>query len=210
MEIVYLGHSSFKIIGKDLSVVSDPFDSKKVGIEMPKVGADVVTISHDHLDHNNKSAIKGDFVCFDTPGEYEIKGAEIIGIESDHDASGGAERGKNTIFIYQIDGVHVCHLGDLGTGLSSEQLEKMDGVDVLMIPVGGTYTIDAKAAAKVISEIEPKIVIPMHFRIGNKSLNLDTLDKFIDAIGKTPKKVDHLKIQKKDLPEEMEVVVLKA
>lgn len=209
MEIAYLGHSSFKIIGKDLSVVSDPFDGGRVGIEMPRVSTDVVTISHDHFDHNNKASVKGDFVCFDTPGEYEIKGAEITGIESDHDDRGGAERGKNTIFIYQIDGIHVCHLGDLGCGLSSEQLEKMDGIDILLIPVGGKVTIDAKAAAKVISEIEPKIVIPMHFRVG-KMTELDTLDKFIDAIGKTPKKTDRLKVQKKDLPEEMEVVVLKA
>lgn len=209
MEISYLGHSSFKIIGKDISVVCDPFDMKMVGVEMPKVSADVVTISHNHLDHNNKAAVKGDFVCFDTPGEYEIKGAEIIGIESDHDASGGAERGKNTIFTYQIDGIHVCHLGDLGCALSSEQLEKMNRVDVLMIPVGGKYTIDAKEAAKVISDIDPKIVTPMHFRIG-KMTDLDPLDKFLDAIGKTPKKVDTLKIQKKDLPEEMEVIVLKS
>lgn len=209
MEITYLGHSSFKLIGKDISIICDPFDSAKVGLNFPRVEADVVTISHDHFDHNAKEAVRGSFVCFDTPGEYEIKGAEIIGIDSFHDESQGAERGHNTIFVYEIDGIHICHLGDLGCSLSSEQIEKMDGVDILMVPVGGKLTIDAKQAAKVISDIEPKIVIPMHFKVG-KMTELDPLEKFISEIGKAPKNLDRLKIQKKELPENLEVIILKS
>lgn len=208
MEIIYLGHSSFKLIGKSISVVTDPFESSRVGLNFQRVEADVVTISHDHSDHNAKGAVRGNPSCFDTPGEYEIKGAEIIGIDSFHDESQGTERGHNTIFVYEIDGIHICHLGDLGTGLLSEQLEKINGVDILLTPVGGVYTIDAKKATKVISDIEPKIVIPMHFKAG-KMTELDSLDKFVSEIGKTPKNLDRLKVQKKELPEEMEVVVLK-
>lgn len=201
MEIAYLGHSSFKITGKEISVVTDPFDAGMVGIPFPKIDADVVTVSHEHRDHAATEAVRGDFICFDSPGEYEIKNAEISGIASSHSAEGGA----NTIFVFEIDGIQICHLGDLGQQLTSEQLEKIDGIDVLMVPVGGKYTIDAKMAAKVISDIEPKIVLPMHFRIG-KMTDLAPVDDFLKEIGKEPKRVDKLKIQKKDLPEELQVI----
>jgi L-ascorbate metabolism protein UlaG (beta-lactamase superfamily) len=208
MEIAYLGHSSFKIIGKDLNIICDPFDAVKVGLAFPRTEADVVTVSHDHFDHNATASVRGQFVCFDTPGEYEIKNAEIIGTAGWHDDKSGVERGSNTIFSYEVDGINICHLGDLGCPLTSAQLEKIDGVDILMIPVGGKSTIGAKEAVKVISEIEPKIVIPMHYRAG-KMTDLEPLDTFLKEIGKTPKTLDRLKTQKKDLPEEMEVVVLK-
>lgn len=210
MEISYLGHSAFKIQGKEISIVSDPYNLSKYGFEakIPKVEADVVTISHDHYDHNYKEGVKGNFICLDSPGEYEIKGAEIIGIDSFHDDKNGAERGHSTIFIYRVDGINLCHLGDLGTALSDDQIEKMDGIDILMVPVGGVYTIDAKGAAKVVAAIEPKIVIPMHFRGAHPKL--EPLENFLKEIGKTPKQIDRLKVQKKELPEEMEVMVLKA
>jgi L-ascorbate metabolism protein UlaG (beta-lactamase superfamily) len=209
MEIAYLGHSSFKIIGKDLSIVCDPYDAAKVGLTFPRTEADVVTVSHDHFDHNATGAVRGQFICFDTPGEYEIKNGEITGTASYHDDKNGAERGPNTIFSYDIDGINICHLGDLGAPLTSAQLEKIDGVDILMIPVGGKDTIGPKEAVKVIAEIEPKIVIPMHYKAG-KMADLGTLDAFLAEIGKTPKSTERLKIQRKDLPEEMEVIVIKS
>lgn len=206
MEITSLGHSSFKIVGKEISIITDPFDQDKVGITFPKAEAAVVTVSHDHFDHNKIDALKGNFICFDSPGEYEIKNTEIVGIESSHDKSQGAERGLNTIFLYRVDGIKICHLGDLGTDLSSDQIEKIDGVDIVFIPVGGKYTIDAKEAAKIISEIDPKIVIPMHYRVG-KMTDLDPVDNFLSEIGKQPQKTDRIKIQPKDLPENLEVIL---
>lgn len=208
MEILHLGHSSFKIMAKNLTVVTDPFDPKKVGIELPKTEADVVTVSHHHFDHDFTQGIRGDFICFDSPGEYEINNAEIIGINSFHDTAGGSERGQNTIFYFELDGLALIHLGDLGTELSSEQIEKIGQTDILFIPVGGKYTIDPKMAAKVISELEPKIIIPMHYRVGSMT-DLEPLDNFLKEIGKEPKVLERLKIQKKDIPESPEVIVLK-
>lgn len=212
MEIQYLGHSCFKIIGKSLSVITDPFDAKTVGYAPIKQSAEVVTVSHEHYDHNYVQAVQGDPLIFDSPGEYEVKGAEFRGILSAHDDSGGSERGLNTIFVMDVDGIKICHLGDLGAELSSEQLEQVDGIDILLIPVGGTYTIDAKEAAKIASEIEPRIVIPMHYgtkegKVGEGKL--ESVDKFLHEMGVTPETKERLKITKNDLPEEPEVVVLK-
>jgi L-ascorbate metabolism protein UlaG (beta-lactamase superfamily) len=207
MEILGLGHSAFKIIGKEITIVTDPFDPETVGFPFPKVEADVVTVSHSHSDHNFLKGVKGDFICFDSPGEYEIKNSEIVGIDSFHDDKNGSERGHNTIFSLEVDGIHICHLGDLGTSLSSDQLEKIDGADILIIPVGGVKVIDPKAAVKVISEIEPKIVIPVHYKEG-KLTDFEPLEHFVKEIGKDPKKTDRLKIQKKDLPEQLEIYTL--
>jgi len=212
LEIQYLGHACFKIMGKNLSVITDPFDAKTAGYAPIRQSADVVTVSHSHYDHNYVQSVQGDPLVFDSPGEYEAKGAEFRGILSAHDDSGGSERGLNTIFVMDIDGIKICHLGDLGSELSSEQLEQVDGIDILLIPVGGTYTIDAKAAANIVSEIEPGIAIPMHYgtkegKVG--SGKLDGIDKFLHEMGVTPEKKERLKITKNDLPEEPEVVVLK-
>lgn len=209
MEIIRLGHSAFKIVGKDITIVTDPFKSEKVGTNFPKTEASVVTVSHDHEDHNNLEGVKGEFICFDSPGEYEIKDAEIIGVQSDHDNKGGEERGKNTIFVYEVDGIHLAHLGDLGAPLTTAQIEKINGVDVLFVPVGGTYTIGPKEAVKVISDTEPKIVIPMHYKETERTADLAPVEDFLKEIGKEAKTTDRLKLLKKDLPEQMEVVVLK-
>lgn len=208
MEITQLGYSSFKIIGKEISIVTDPFDPEEVGIPFPKVEADVVTLSHQHKGHNNKKAVRGDFICFDSPGEYEIKNAEIVGIESAHDEKEGTEEGKNTIFSYEIDGISICHLGDLGSGLSDSQVEAIDGVDILLIPVGGGKALDAKKAIKVISQIGPKIVIPMHYQTGKKT-ELEAVEAFTKEMGKEAQVQERLKLQKKELPEEMEIIILK-
>lgn len=210
MEISHIGHSCFKIVGKNLTVVTDPYNHPKLDIKMPKLDADVLTISHDHRDHNYKEAIKGEYLLLDSPGEYEVKECFFQGITSFHDDKDGSERGINTIFTMEIDGIHICHLGDLGTELDSEQLEAMDGVDILMIPVGGAYTIDPKTAVKVINDVSPKIVVPMHYKTQGINLDIASLDKFLSEIGEEPETLDKLKIMKKDLPEEMKVVVLKS
>lgn len=214
MDITYLGHSSFRIKGKNAVVVTDPFSLEKFGVKFPKhVAADIVTVSHDHPDHNAVRQIEGAPYVISGPGEYEVKGVGVIGTSTFHDEEKGAKRGKNTVYRIEIDGVSIVHLGDLGHTLSSLEVDALDGVDILMIPVGGQYTIDPAAAVSVVSEIEPSIVIPMHFKrpdmSGDTFKDLATLPMFLKEIGKEevvpqPK----LSITKDKIPEQTQVIVL--
>ncbi len=204
MEIKYLGHSSFLVKGKKAQVVFDPFDSHQVGLPFPKIEADVVCISHDHPDHNFQIGISGDPYVIKGPGEYEIKGVNVSGIPSFHDDCGGALRGVNTIYVVEMDGLFLAHLGDLGHSLTDRQMSVMGNVDILFVPIGGHYTIDAKTAVKVVSEIEPKMIIPMHFRVPGLKSTFDvlgTLDDFLKEIGESPALEKSLKISRDDLPE---------
>lgn len=215
MIITWQGHSCFKIqdkIGTDgVTLVTDPFD-KEVGLKVPNFEADIITVSHQHHDHNNTSALRGTPFIIDCAGEYDRKGILVEGIDSFHDEKKGEERGGNIIYRIEIDDISVAHLGDLGTVLDNAQLEKLVGTDVLLVPVGGKFTIDAKKAVEVISQIEPRIVIPMHYKTKdskNEQLELDGIEKFIKEIGLTPTYEEKLKISKKDLPvEDMELVIL--
>lgn len=212
MIITYLGRSCFKLqdkLGADgVTLVTDPFD-KSVGLKVPNFEADIVTVSHDHVDHNNAGALRGNPFVIDGPGEYEIKGVMIQGVETFHDDKSGAERGANIAYRIEIDDVVVAHLGDLGHALTDEQLEQLGNIDILLIPVGGKHTIDAKKAAEVISQIEPRVVIPMHYRTSDSGADLDGTEKFLKEIGTQPRSEEKLKISKKDLPQEgMDVVVL--
>lgn len=203
MTITWLGHSSFKIQNKETTLVTDPFD-KSIGINFPKTEAQIVTISHDHYDHSSLKKITGNPLVVDRPGEYEKGGITVKGILSFHDNKNGKERGLNTIYLIEVEDIRICHLGDLGQSkLSEEQLDKLDGVDILLIPVGGIYTIDAKDAANLVNEIEPRIVIPMHYKIPGLNIKLNTVDKFCKEMGASGKeKINKLKIKKKDLPQE--------
>lgn len=210
MNITWLGQACFKIQGKEVTIITDPYDSK-IGLKLPRLNAEILTISHNHYDHNNIKAVSGQPFLIDTPGEYEIKKVFIWGIPSWHDNKEGAVRGANTIFIYQLEDIKLAHLGDLGTTLSNEQLEKLEGVDILLIPVGGIYTIDGKKAAEVVNQIEPRIVIPMHYKIPNLKIKLEAVDKFCNEMGvKKNGPEEKLKITKKDLPaEEIKIIILK-
>lgn len=212
MIITWQGQSCFKIQDKTtsdgLTLVSDPFD-KKIGLKPPSFEADIVTISHDHHDHNNVGALRGTPYVISSAGEYDIKGVMVEGVLSYHDSEKGAKRGSNIIYRIEMDDITLCHLGDLGHTLDGKQLERLEGIDILFIPVGGIYTIDAKQAVEVISQIEPRIVIPMHYKIPGLAENLDGLDKFIKELGLSPTNEEKLKISKRDLPQEdMELVVL--
>ena len=146
MNIRWLGHSSFLITtDAGVRILTDPFD-ESVGYPVPHVEADVVTISHEHADHNHRSGVAGNPIIVDQPGEHDVCGVRITGYATWHDAEQGARRGRNTVFTYLIDGLHVLHLGDLGCQLEESQLKRLGAVDVLMVPVGGLYTIDAQAA----------------------------------------------------------------
>lgn len=211
MIITWLGHSCFKIQDKagpdGITVATDPFE-KSVGLKAPNFEADIVTISHEHFDHNNAKSLRGDPFVIDTAGEYDIKGVLIQGVDSYHDEQEGKERGKNTIYRIEMDDISLVHLGDLGHVLDNRQLEALVGIDILMIPVGGKYTLDGKKAVEVVSQIEPRIVIPMHYKIPNLKVDIETEEKFVKEMGLTPTKEEKLKISRKDLPQEnMELVV---
>jgi L-ascorbate metabolism protein UlaG (beta-lactamase superfamily) len=215
MIINWFGQSCFKIQGENSVLVTDPFD-KIYGLKVPRLAADTVTISHDHKDHNNIKTVKAiadtkPFVI-DNSGEYEIKNIFIYGISSYHDNKEGQERGKNIIYRIEIEGMSLAHLGDLGHILTNGQVEKLEGVDILLIPVGGTYTINAKQATEIISQLEPRIVIPMHYNIPGLKLpkKIDGVNTFCKEIGVCPtEKITKFKIAKKDLPqEEMKVIIL--
>lgn len=213
MIITWQGHSCFKIqdkIGPDgVTLVTDPFN-KETGLKVPNFEADIVTVSHNHDDHNNVAALRGNPFLIDCAGEYDFKGILVEGIDAYHDGSQGKERGSNIIYRIEVEDISIVHLGDLGDVLDNAQLEKLAGTDILLIPVGGKYTLDAKKAVEVISQIEPRIVIPMHYKIDGLKYDIDPVDKFVKEIGVTPSYEEKLKITKKDLPQEdMELVVLK-
>jgi len=215
MTIFWHGQSCFQIIssqGKNnhVNIVIDPY-SEDIGLKVPKLEADILLITHGHHDHNNIKAIAGTPFLINGPGEYEIKEVFIQGIPAFHDSSSGKERGVNTIYTIEAEELRLCHLGDLGQKeLTPEQIDKIGQVDILMIPTGGVYTISAKEAVKIMSQIEPNIIIPMHYQLPRLKLKLDGLDKFLKTMG--IKKLDSLpklSIKKKDvLPEEAKIIVL--
>ncbi len=221
MDITYLGHSSFKIKGRTISVVTDPFDPKMLGIKFPKTQADVVTISHHHKDHDAVSQVDEIKRVVDGPGEYEIGGVSIIGISSYHDdkqslaseaSKKGEIRGKNTIYSIELDGLTIAHLGDLGHTLGEDKIKELADVDVLMIPVGGEFTIDSKTAVEIVKAINPTIVIPMHYQL--PGLNPETFSKlsppdaFLAEVGLKVEKLPKLSLKAGDLVVEDQKVVL--
>ena len=216
MQIQYYGHSCFKITTKpagrgqdDVVIFIDPFD-KSVGLRPPQGNANLVLVTHDHPDHNNVEALKGEPSVIDIPGEYSVKGVNIMGISAYHDAKEGAERGQNTIFVLESEEMRICHLGDLGHDLTEKQLEVINGVDILMVPIGGKYTIDGEKACDVVRKIEPNMVIPMHYKINGSTVDVADEKKFCSEMGNCPKdKVSKFSIKKKDLEEKnMEVVLM--
>ncbi|HLD51249.1 MAG TPA: MBL fold metallo-hydrolase [Patescibacteria group bacterium] len=214
VEINFINHSCFKIKGKEVSLIVDPYDPEQTGYKMPKLDCDILLTTHEHFDHNYKDAISGYKLLIDGAGEYEVGGVFIQGIEVFHDNENGAKRGKSTLYVIEIDDFTIMHCGDLGHELSKETLEHIPDIDVLLIPVGGTYTIDAEAAAKIISSIEPGFVVPMHYQtseVTKLSKDLAKLDKFLDEMGVDVgmKKQNTLKLSNRsDIPEETEVVIL--
>jgi L-ascorbate metabolism protein UlaG (beta-lactamase superfamily) len=213
MIITWLGHSCFKLqdkVGTDgVTVITDPYD-KETGLKMPSLEADIVTVSHDHHDHNNIAALRGNPFVIDCAGEYDFKGVLVEGIDSYHDEDEGKTRGGNIIYRIEVEDISIVHLGDLAHILDNSQLEKLVGTDILIVPVGGKYTLDAKKAVEVISQIEPRIVIPMHYQTEGLAIDgLDPIEKFVKELGIEPSREEKLKISKKDLPQEdMELVIL--
>jgi len=209
-EITWLGHACFRLKSKDAVIITDPYD-KGLGLGTLNQRADIVTISHEHSHHNTLTGIKGEPFVIRGPGEFEIKGVFVTGVWSYADSEEGKQLGRNNIFLFHLDDLVVCHLGALGHTLNSHQLEALGDVDVVMVPVGGHTALSATKASEVISQLEPKIVIPMHYNTGRESPDLDTLDKFMKEMGLkewTPQ--DKLTLKSSDLDETTQVVVLEA
>lgn len=208
MTISWYGHSCFKIEVKEGSILTDPF-SKDIGLKPPRIKDDLVLVTHQHYDHNNVEDAPPQAMLINGPGEYEKNGIYIKGILSYHDKQQGKERGLNTIYILKAEDIKICHLGDFGQDkFEGHQLDDIGDVDILMIPVGGKYTIDYKEAVELIGLIEPKIIIPMHYKVKGLDVDIESEDKFVKELGLTPEKVDKFKIVKKNLPvEEMKLVL---
>lgn len=199
-------------------MITDPFDSS-VGLPISKVSADMVTVSHQHPDHNAYQKIattvrRDKPFIVDAPGEYEVAGISVFGLPTFHDAKEGSERGNNIVFAIHLEGLVVVHLGDLGHRLDEKTLGRLEKVDILLCPVGGTYTIDSKTAVEVIQELEPSYVIPMHYKTPQHNpkmfAELETIEDFMKAYGVTKEPVSSFSASSTSLPEETELVVMKS
>ncbi len=181
MKLTWLGHSAFLLEeSTGTKIVTDPFNSKFVGYEMPRVEADVVTVSHNHDDHNYIGSVKGNPTLLNKVGSYEIGGVHVLASRTYHDDEKGAKRGENLVFRYRMDGVDLCHLGDIGEDCNAFLIESLMPVNVLMIPVGGNYTIDAAQAKEYVDRLMPDIVIPMHYKTKDCALDIDKINEFLD------------------------------
>ncbi len=212
MEITWYGHSCFRLTERNYAtVVTDPFDNKSIGYDALKLKSDIVTVSHDAPGHNNADAVKGTAHVIDGPGEFEIGGVFVTGVQTD----GGAGKKKtangtrNTIYVFDYDGITIAHLGDLKQSPTQSEIESLGTINVALVPVGGGGGLNAAKAAEVISMIEPNLVIPMHYSTPVVKLPLDSLNKFIKEMGLSkPETQPSLKVTRSSLPNETHVVVL--
>jgi L-ascorbate metabolism protein UlaG (beta-lactamase superfamily) len=212
MVIEWLGHSCFKITLKSgLKILLDPY-SAEVGYATQDVEVDIVTISHGHDDHNDLSYVKGDYTLVNTPGVHTFGELTIEGFETWHDHSHGAHRGKNIVYKFSVRGINVCHMGDIGCIPDEDLFGKLCGTDILMIPVGGNFTIDAHEALSICERIEPNIIIPMHFKTPDSRLDIAPLHEFLEAVGREYDVSHHgqcyLNIDKASLKKRTRVVVM--
>ncbi|MCI8344238.1 MAG: MBL fold metallo-hydrolase [Clostridia bacterium] len=210
MKIRYLGHSCFSLTeSTGTTIVTDPYGN--VGFKLPSVCADAVTVSHSHYDHDNVAGVLGNPVLLNKEGMYEIGGVEVNAIKSYHDGEKGGERGDNLIFKFRMDGLDICHLGDLGEECSSSLIETLLPVHVLLIPVGGKYTIDAEQAKEYVDRIMPSIVIPMHYKTKGLTLDVDKPDDFLNRFEDEDVELleeDELELLRDDISEESTKIIL--
>ena len=210
MDIYWYGQAFFKIKSKLATIIIDPFKEDFTGLKLPKdMEANIVLKTHDHGDHSNLDAVVGNPLKIAGPGEYEVSGVSITGISVFHDKSQGAERGRNTIYNIEADGLNVVHLGDIGHTLSDDQIQAVGTTDILLIPVGGIFTINSKDAAEIVAELEPSIIVPMHYLIPGLKFQLDSVDGFLKEMGvENIEPINKLSITKDKLPNEPTGVLL--
>lgn len=208
MDIAWYGHACFRIREAGVAIVTDPY-SRTIGLTLPRIRADVVTVSHGHEGHSSTRGLRGHPQLLQGPGEYEVGGVFITGVPTFHDDNMGSSRGRNVAFLFDFGGLTVCHLGDLGHVLAQEQVEMLNGVNVLLVPAGGGSTLSVSDAAQVVGQIEPNIVIPMHYHTPGLARNLAPVSRFLKAMGVSRSATqDILRISVSTLPPEEQVVVL--
>ncbi|HIH95910.1 MAG TPA: MBL fold metallo-hydrolase [Thermoplasmata archaeon] len=206
MKICWYGHSCFEIANGS-TLVTDPHDGRSIGIRKPEIGADLVLVSHDHYDHNSvRTVSKQNTRVINEVTSLKIKGIKIQGFPTFHDESGGAKRGKNILFKFCMEGINFLHSGDLGHLIDDELAKKIGEVDILFIPIGGVFTIDAENAWKVVEKLKPKVAIPMHYKISGLSIPLDEPDLFLrKAEEKVVRVGNEIDFTKEDLPKDFEI-----
>ncbi len=214
MKIKWYGHSAFLLTSdKGVKIITDPYESGGYGGQLAygkiQDEADIVLISHDHADHNDAKSLPGSPQIVKGSGAKGIKEISIKGIPTYHDSSKGAERGVNTIFAFSVDGIQVCHLGDLGHILSEKELAEIGSVDILFIPVGGYFTIDAKEATRVAAQIKPKVLLPMHVKTEKCGFPIAPVEDFLKGKSRVKRaQATEVTFEKANLPQQMEIVVL--
>ncbi|RJQ28660.1 MAG: MBL fold metallo-hydrolase [Peptococcaceae bacterium] len=207
VKITWLGHACF--LFEDQSgtrVLTDPFN-KMVGYPVPEINVAVVTVSHEHSDHNAVQILPGNPAVIRGPGTHNISGLTVKGIATFHDGARGSERGSNTVFVIEMENIKICHLGDLGHQLDAGQAQEIGSVDVLLVPVGGTFTIDSAGAKQVVEALRPKLAIPMHYHTEMVKLPISPVENFTNLF-QNVKEAKFLELSPVSLPDETEVVVL--
>jgi L-ascorbate metabolism protein UlaG (beta-lactamase superfamily) len=208
VDIDWFGHSCFRLREQGVTIITDPYD-KTIGYAMPRVRADIVTVSHEAPGHSTTSAVKGEPKILSKPGEYEVRGVFVTGVQTWLEVTKGQAKEENVIFVFEFGDLTVCHLGDLAKVLTQAQVEALPNIDLLMVPVGGHGALDADKAAEVISLLEPRIVMPMHYATPLSAVELDPIGKFLKEMGVTEQAPqESLRISRSDLPEETQVVIL--
>lgn len=215
MKIKWLGHSSFMITSDaGIRIITDPYEPAFVAAGGPSYGeiketADIVTVSHEHTDHNNVAAVRGKPEI--VKGTARSKGIEFKGIPTYHDEAGGKKRGNNTILCFEVDGIRVCHLGDLGHRLSDRQVAELGNIDILLIPVGGFFTIDAKVTTEVCNQLKPRVILPMHYKTDKCGFPIAGVDEFLRGKeGVSRLNANEVEFKPGELPASTQIIVLKS
>lgn len=208
MDITWLGHACFRLRGRDAVALTDPY-ARSLGLSLGRQSADIVTVSHDSSNHNAVEALDGQPRVVRGPGEYEVRGIIITGVATPGEREAGGKFGRNTAYAIEIDDLTICHLGDLGKTLNAEQIEALKDPDVLLIPAGGLCTINPAEVAEVVSQLEPKLVVPMHYALPGVKLDLEPLDKFCREMGvQEVRSQPKLAVTRGSLPDETTVLIL--
>ena len=214
MEIIWYGHSCFRLTERSYAtVVTDPYDNKKIGYDALKLKADIVTVSHNAPGHNNTDSVKGMSHVIEGAGEFEIGSVFITGVSTDggskKKAKGSDTSSRNTVYVFDYDGITVAHLGDLKQVPTQSEIELLGTINVALVPVGGGEGLNAATAAEVISMIEPNIVVPMHYATPAAKVSLESLNKFIKEMGLSKSETQpSLKVTRSGLPSETRVITL--